>query len=64
MYVEYSHEDVLKHNKKDDGWVIYRDYIYDVTHFLDIHVRKKKNFKIVKLFLVAWWNKINFTISW
>lgn len=33
----WSYDDVLKHNKKDDCWVIVHGKVYDVTSFLDEH---------------------------
>ena len=33
----YTIEEVSKHNKKEDSWIIIDNYVYDVTEFLDIH---------------------------
>ncbi|CCE73265.1 Piso0_000295 [Millerozyma farinosa CBS 7064] len=34
---EFTAEDVAKHNKKDDCWVIIKNAVLDVTHFLKDH---------------------------
>ncbi|KYN93549.1 putative cytochrome b5-like heme/steroid binding protein, partial [Plasmodium gaboni] len=30
-------EEVAKHNKKDDAWVIYKNKVYEITHYLKHH---------------------------
>lgn len=32
-----TREEVAKHNKRDDAWVIFKDKVYDVTLYLDYH---------------------------
>lgn len=34
---EYTIEEVGKHNKESDIWVVYNGQVYDVTKFLDEH---------------------------
>ena len=33
----YTMEEVNKHNKKQDCWIVIRGMVYDVTDFLKIH---------------------------
>ena len=33
----FTIDDVKKHNKPDDAWVIFRGYVYDITYFIDEH---------------------------
>jgi cytochrome b involved in lipid metabolism len=33
----YTIDEVSKHNKHDDAWVIYRGYVYDITYFINKH---------------------------
>lgn len=33
----YTPEDVAKHNRRDDAWVVYKEYVYDVTMYLQYH---------------------------
>ncbi|ETW36797.1 hypothetical protein PFHG_01458 [Plasmodium falciparum HB3] len=35
-------EEVAKHNKKDDAWVIYENKVYEVTHYLKHHPGGKR----------------------
>ncbi len=35
--VYYSREQVRKHNKKDDCWIIVNENVYDITRFQHIH---------------------------
>eukprot|EP00027_Filamoeba_sp_ATCC50430_P003103 CAMPEP_0168555028 /NCGR_PEP_ID=MMETSP0413-20121227/8105_1 /TAXON_ID=136452 /ORGANISM="Filamoeba nolandi, Strain NC-AS-23-1" /LENGTH=133 /DNA_ID=CAMNT_0008585829 /DNA_START=78 /DNA_END=479 /DNA_ORIENTATION=- len=37
MATQISADEVAKHNKRTDCWVIYRGKVYDVTAFLDQH---------------------------
>ncbi|SPJ10252.1 cytochrome b5-like heme/steroid binding protein, putative [Plasmodium sp. DRC-Itaito] len=30
-------EEVAKHNKKDDAWIIYENKVYEITHYLKHH---------------------------
>ncbi len=34
---EYSMEEVQKHNKKDDLWIVVKGVVLDVTNWLDEH---------------------------
>ncbi|KAK9820662.1 hypothetical protein WJX74_001642 [Apatococcus lobatus] len=34
---EFHQEDIAKHNRKDSVWVTYKDGVYDVTEFLEMH---------------------------
>jgi fatty acid desaturase len=34
---KYSIEEVNKHNKKNDCWIVIHNYIYDITSFIDKH---------------------------
>ncbi len=34
---KYTRQDVKKHNKMNDCWIIINDNIYDITKFLDFH---------------------------
>lgn len=34
---EFTMEEVAKHNKKDDVWVVVKGVVMDVTHFLEDH---------------------------
>ena len=33
----FTREEVSKHNKKGDCWIILNGYVYNVTKFLNIH---------------------------
>ncbi len=33
----FSREDVKKHNKKSDAWLVLHNKVYDITKFLDDH---------------------------
>lgn len=33
----YTIADVALHNKKNDAWIIYKGYVYDITYFVDKH---------------------------
>ncbi|SOV22547.1 cytochrome b5-like heme/steroid binding protein, putative [Plasmodium sp. DRC-Itaito] len=35
-------EEVAKHNKKDDAWVIYKNKVYEITHYLKHHPGGKR----------------------
>ncbi|SOV76343.1 cytochrome b5-like heme/steroid binding protein, putative [Plasmodium sp. gorilla clade G3] len=35
-------EEVAKHNKKDDAWVIYENKVYEITHYLQHHPGGKR----------------------
>ena len=37
LQTKYTLEEVLKHNEKEDCWIIIDNYVYDVTEFLEIH---------------------------
>ena len=32
-----TREEVSKHNKKDDCWVIIQGFVYDITSYLQVH---------------------------
>lgn len=34
---EYTSDEVSTHNKKEDGWIIYKNNIYDITDFINTH---------------------------
>ena len=40
---EYTKNDVSKHNEENDLWVSYKNKVYDVTDFADIHPGGKDN---------------------
>jgi cytochrome b involved in lipid metabolism len=33
----YTIDEISKHNKNDDAWIIYQGYVYDITYFIDKH---------------------------
>lgn len=33
----YTVDEVATHNKKNDAWIIYQGYVYDITYFVDKH---------------------------
>jgi uncharacterized protein with NAD-binding domain and iron-sulfur cluster len=33
----FTVDDVSKHNKPDDAWIIYKNNVYDITNFIDKH---------------------------
>lgn len=35
--MEFSLEEVGKHNREDDAWIIVDDTVYDVTKFIKLH---------------------------
>ena len=39
---EYSLNDLSKHNKPNDCWILIKDKIYDVTNFLEDHPGGRK----------------------
>jgi sulfite oxidase len=39
----YTEEEVSKHNSPNDAWVTYKNKVYNVTNFLDIHPGGKEN---------------------
>jgi uncharacterized protein with NAD-binding domain and iron-sulfur cluster len=34
---QYTKEEVAKHNKINDGWVIYKNNVYNITNFIPLH---------------------------
>ena len=39
----YTEEEVSRHNSPNDAWVTYKNKVYDVTNFLDIHPGGREN---------------------
>lgn len=37
VYKKYTRKEVARHNTMKDGWVIYRDNVYDVTKWVPLH---------------------------
>lgn len=33
----FSLEEIAKHNNENDAWVIYKNNVYDITHYLPFH---------------------------
>lgn len=33
----YTLEEISKHNKKDDAWLVVNGYVYDITNYVDLH---------------------------
>ena len=40
--VTYTYQEISKHNKDDDCWIIINNEVYNVTKFLDEHPGGKK----------------------
>jgi 4-hydroxysphinganine ceramide fatty acyl 2-hydroxylase len=36
-YTRYDWNEIRKHSHEKDAWIVIDGYVYDVTHFLDIH---------------------------
>eukprot|EP00494_Astrolonche_serrata_P013419 UN13539 len=33
----YTHEEVNKHNKEGDAWIIVNNLVFDITNFMKLH---------------------------
>ena len=45
QFTNISKEEIKKHNKINDLWVIYKNFVYDLTDFVDNHPGGKNNIK-------------------
>ena len=59
---EYSLEEIAKHNKKDDLWVIYKNKVYDVTYFYKNHPGGSLILKVGGKDVEKEWEKLGY--SW
>jgi cytochrome b involved in lipid metabolism len=40
----YEIEEIKKHNKENDCWILINDTVYDITKFINFHPGKNKKY--------------------